>query len=122
MADFTTTTDTDRIVFAVLMMGTLKKYFNYGLQLECGLPAVTLLGERQDWEKLASGIDKLCSFGPVASGWHALLKPVLNRFVESFARPDAESTHDLMEPYRRRPPPRERAGLPLRLDHRFLLL
>lgn len=63
MADFTTTTDTDRIVFAVLMMGTLKKYFNYGLQLECGLPAVTLLGERQDWEKLASRIDKLCSFG-----------------------------------------------------------
>lgn len=67
MPNFTTTTDNDRVVSAILMMDTLKKYFNYGIMLLCGLPAVTLLGERLDWEKIASKIDKLRAFGPVAT-------------------------------------------------------
>ncbi|KAJ7358517.1 hypothetical protein DFH08DRAFT_1043613 [Mycena albidolilacea] len=65
--DFTTTTDNDRTVSAVLLMATLKKYFQYMIMLAgCGIPRITLEGERSDWH---------------------LLGPVLTRFVVAFKDP-----------------------------------
>lgn len=43
---FSTTTATDRTVCSVILMGTLKEYFAYGRVIACGIPSVTLLGER----------------------------------------------------------------------------
>ena len=48
MPSFTTTTDMDKVVASVLMMGTMKKYFVYALGEICGIPSVTLLGEKSD--------------------------------------------------------------------------
>ena len=42
--NFTTTTDNDKVVASAVMMATLKEYFSYQFGLDCGLPAVTLLG------------------------------------------------------------------------------
>lgn len=57
MPDFTTTTDSDRAVAAVLIMGAMQKYLSYGACLTCGIPSVTLLGEREDWEKIYNRLD-----------------------------------------------------------------
>lgn len=86
---FTTTTPNDRIVSSVVMMATLKEYFSYKFCLCCGLPAVTLLGEKTDWEELLEKAQKLTSFGPPTEQWHQLLKPVLTNFVRSFDEPDS---------------------------------
>jgi hypothetical protein len=88
--DFTTTTETDRAISSAIMMSTLQKCFKYMVLLGCGLPQVTLLGELQDWENLALRIDRLCSFGDLGTRWHALLKPVLSRFVETYKHPQSE--------------------------------
>lgn len=45
---FTTTTDNDLVVASVLLMGVAQKYFNYTGIIKCGLPSVTLLGEKAD--------------------------------------------------------------------------
>lgn len=51
-----------------------------------------MLGEKADWEKLLSKIDKLKEYGPETTQWHSLLVPVLSRFITSFDSPDSDST------------------------------
>jgi hypothetical protein len=63
------------------MMSTLQKYFTYAACETCGLPSVTLLGEKSDWEKILGRIERLPKFGDEPAEWYTLLKPVLTRFV-----------------------------------------
>ncbi|TFK66157.1 hypothetical protein BDN72DRAFT_900080 [Pluteus cervinus] len=81
---FSTTTPSDTIIYAIQMMATLKAYFEYTFKLICGIPTITLLGEKDDWEALLGRIEKLHSFGPEAEQWARLLTPILTRFVEAF--------------------------------------
>ncbi|KAF9542659.1 hypothetical protein CPC08DRAFT_650114 [Agrocybe pediades] len=89
LPDFSTTTDTDTVTCAVLLMSTLKAYFNYTSQLICGIPSVTLEGDRSDWVKVLERIDKLETFGEEPAAWANLLRPILRRFVGAFdGKPD----------------------------------
>lgn len=87
--DFSTTTDTDKVTASVLMLGMLQKDFTMMGKLGCGLPTVTLLGEKDDWLKLRVRASKISEFGKEARIWFILLKPVLDRFVRSFERPES---------------------------------
>ncbi|KZW02463.1 hypothetical protein EXIGLDRAFT_734586 [Exidia glandulosa HHB12029] len=82
--DFSTTTENDRIVASVLMMSTLQEFFSYTFGMLCGLPRVTLEGERADWESLVRRADRIQDYGGDAVLWHRLLMPVLERFVRTF--------------------------------------
>ncbi|KDR78612.1 hypothetical protein GALMADRAFT_277996 [Galerina marginata CBS 339.88] len=91
LPDFSTTTNNDTVVSAVMMMSTLKAYFSYGISLCCGIPSVTLEGEKADWEKLLARVDKFKSFGPEPTIWASLLRPILKRFVSAFdGKPDVD--------------------------------
>ncbi|EDQ99736.1 uncharacterized protein LACBIDRAFT_334758 [Laccaria bicolor S238N-H82] len=81
---FSTTTTTDTIVASVIMMSSMKKYFDYKFCLDCGIPSVTLEGERGDWEDILQRIEKLKEYGVEAVGWYHLLLPVLAQFVSVF--------------------------------------
>lgn len=97
MPSFTTTTNTDQVVAAVVMMGTLIKYFSYKWVLACGLPSVTLFGERSDWEDILMRLEKLLVFGEGARQWYDLLKPVIRRFVKTFDEPETEETKEFWQ-------------------------
>ncbi|KAL1793392.1 hypothetical protein ACET3X_008374 [Alternaria dauci] len=84
MPAFSTTTVSDRTTAAVLMMGSMKAYFKYKCCLMCGIPTVTLLGERADYEDMLGRLEKLPELGPEASQFADLLRPVLRNFVASF--------------------------------------
>jgi len=59
--------------------------------LQCGIPSVTLEGEKSDWEKLLARIDKLEEFGVETSAWAALLRPIFRRFIKAFdGEPDTD--------------------------------
>ncbi|KAF9350896.1 hypothetical protein BGX26_010966, partial [Mortierella sp. AD094] len=60
---FTTTTNNDTIVSSVIMMATMKKYFKYIFSLRCGLPRVTIEGEKRDWENILERLEKLKEYG-----------------------------------------------------------
>ncbi|TVY42193.1 Uncharacterized protein LOCC1_G006141 [Lachnellula occidentalis] len=94
---FTTTGELDRAVAAIMMMATMQQYFSYSCSIMCGLPSVTLLGEKSDWEELAKKAERLVTFGEEPKQWYALLKPVLARFVTSFDAPEAEETKDFWQ-------------------------
>ncbi|KAI9794443.1 MAG: hypothetical protein M1816_005513 [Peltula sp. TS41687] len=96
--DFSTTTDDDRIVASIMVMATLRTYYSYEICLLCGLPGVTLEGERDDWVRLADNIEPLLGFqDDHLKTWHGLLKPVLTRFVASFDQPDSDAIKDFWQ-------------------------
>ncbi|KAJ6007409.1 hypothetical protein N7540_011385 [Penicillium herquei] len=94
MPNFSTTTETDKVVAAILMMGSMQKYFSYNVFLLCGIPSVTLLGEREDWSKLTERIDKLYQLGDEPARFAQLLRPILNKFVDCFDNPESPDVLD----------------------------
>ncbi|KAJ7057616.1 hypothetical protein C8F01DRAFT_1060595 [Mycena amicta] len=89
--EFSTTTDVDRTAGAVLLMATLKAYFGYTFALRCGIPRVTLEGQREDWVKMLERLEKLKEFGLETTAWYHLLRPVLARFIASFDAPESNA-------------------------------
>ncbi len=88
--NFSTTTKIDRMVASVVLMASMKKYFTYKYTLRCGLPEVTLLGTKEDWEDLYSRAKMLVKYEVEANSndsiiqkWYKLLEPVLKNFVET---------------------------------------
>lgn len=94
MPDFSTTTESDNVVAAILMMGALQKYFSFQISLDCGIPSVTLLGERKDWENLTKKLEKLSQLGDEPARFAQLLRPILNHFVASFDNPNSPDVLD----------------------------
>ncbi|KAJ7052930.1 hypothetical protein C8F01DRAFT_1169302 [Mycena amicta] len=95
LPDFSTTTQKDTTVASILLMATLKSYFDYAFcSVACGLPRVTLEGEKRDWEKLVLRAEKLKEYGVEPTAWYHLLMPVLSRFVQTFDDPYAEAIQD----------------------------
>lgn len=97
LPSFTTTTETDRIVAAVMMMGTLQKFFDFKLNMMCGLPSVTLLGEKSDWEDILLRLERLKTYGKQCIQWYQLLVPVIKRFIQTFDAPHSSSTRDFWQ-------------------------
>ncbi|KAL0490316.1 hypothetical protein AKO1_009450 [Acrasis kona] len=83
--NFSTTDDTDRVVGCVVLMSTLKSYFDYKIEMSCNLPSVTLLGEVEDWVLLREKANRLLEFDQngILQHWSTLLFPVLDEFIRS---------------------------------------
>jgi hypothetical protein len=92
--NFTTTTRTDVVAASIIMMSTLQAYFDYKSCIYCGLPYVTLLGEKADWDHIVQRIEKLKEYGPETTVWYHLLKPVVTRFARAFEDGFAESVEN----------------------------
>jgi hypothetical protein len=94
LPDFTTTTLNDTTVAAVVMMATLKSYFEYTTILLCGIPRVTLAGEKEDWVSILNRLEKLKEYGPETTAWNKMLVPVISRFVAAFDDPSGAENID----------------------------
>ncbi|KAI1056710.1 hypothetical protein LB507_001542 [Fusarium sp. FIESC RH6] len=84
LPNFSTSTPQDDVTATILMMGLMKNFFDFEGMLVCGIPSVTLLGEREDWVKLHSKLDRLYEFGTDAELFADALKPIMKRFVTSW--------------------------------------
>ncbi|KAG6371934.1 hypothetical protein JVT61DRAFT_8944 [Boletus reticuloceps] len=87
MPDFTTTTPVDKTACAIVMMGAMKNYFAYKFTLRCGIPKVTLEGEKKDWESILHRLEHLKRYGIQTIAWYHLLRPILTRFVTAYDHP-----------------------------------
>jgi len=94
MPNFTTTTKTDQVVAAIQLMGSMQKYFRYEFKIICGLPSVTLLGERSDWQNLLERVEMLKDWGLEPSFFYCRVKPVIEHFVMSFDDPHSDAVVD----------------------------
>ena len=101
---FTTTTHEDKVVASILMMGMMKKYFAYCGGVTCGIPSVTLLGEKKDWEEILRRIEFLreipdppptvLGFSTDMQDWYSHLKSIVSNFVLTFDAPDSDHVVD----------------------------
>jgi hypothetical protein len=87
--NFSTTTDEDRLAANVLVMGLMKSYYHFSGGIICGLPSVTLLGEKADWQQLLAKLDRLSDFGEQPKAYASQLRPILSHFVQTFDEPDS---------------------------------
>ncbi|KAI4171513.1 MAG: hypothetical protein LQ343_004251 [Gyalolechia ehrenbergii] len=94
---FTTTTKNDVVVASILLMGATQKYFDYKIEFLCGLPSVTLLGNKADWELILARLEKLKEYGEEPTQFYTLLRPVVLRFVQSFEAPSSKETIDFWQ-------------------------
>ncbi|KAF2661899.1 hypothetical protein K491DRAFT_710326 [Lophiostoma macrostomum CBS 122681] len=92
MPNFSTSTEDDTMTANVLMMGLMQHYFDFTASIICGLPSVTLLGEKADWQSLLAKLDRLPAFGDQPASYATQLEPIISRFVRSFDDPDSEET------------------------------
>ncbi|KAI9927222.1 hypothetical protein MW887_003608 [Aspergillus wentii] len=90
MPDFSTTTECDRIVASILMMGSVQQYFKYKAVLRCGIPSVELLGDREDWKMLLKKLDKLETLGKEPAQFAKLLDPIVRMFIATFDNPTSD--------------------------------
>lgn len=91
LPNFTTTTQTDRVVSAIQLMGSMQKYFEYIFMITCGIPSVTLLGERSDWQALLDRIEMVKDWGHEPLMFYCRIKPVLEYLVRSFDDPTGDA-------------------------------
>ena len=94
MPTFSTTNLTDTTIFAMVMIASMKTYFSYGFSLYCGIPQVTLEGTKEDWEAVASRLEKLREYGQDAMSWYNLLRPIISRFVAAYDNPNSPELLD----------------------------
>lgn len=75
IANFSTTSETDRLASEVALMGAMKHFFEYRMMLCCGLNQVTVLGTSADWADIIDRTNALAEFG--LSWWSEQAVPVL---------------------------------------------
>jgi hypothetical protein len=75
------------VIASILMMGAMQTFFGYKVRICCGLPSVTLLGSKNDWQLILTRLEKIKTWGQEPTQFHDLLKPVISRFVRTFDDP-----------------------------------
>jgi len=81
-ADFSTTTQTTKIVSEITVMETVKAYFNYRVDMSgCGIPTITIEGTVEDWEKVLAKTQYISKFK--LKWWTDELEPILKQIIEA---------------------------------------
>jgi len=81
MHSFSTTGVVEKAAFEVALMDVVQSYFTYEVHTMCGIPSITIEGEKKDWETIlekAKGLEEY-----ELSWWLKELLPVLEQFVKA---------------------------------------
>ena len=97
---FSTTGVNEHIVSEIVLMETVKSYFNYiVMYLSCGIPSITLTGTPDDWQSILDRTRKLSAYG--IDWWVKDLEPILTEFVNaSKGKPDVDFWKSIVKKYR----------------------
>ncbi|KAF7313793.1 hypothetical protein HMN09_00536600 [Mycena chlorophos] len=96
--DFSTTTQCDVTVGSMLVLTTLKRETGHAPpravdQEPCGIPRVTLEGEREDWQNVLERLERLKDLGLKAIAWYHILQPIIQNFIDAFDKADTDANH-----------------------------
>ncbi|KAK5657473.1 hypothetical protein OQA88_3045 [Cercophora sp. LCS_1] len=95
---FSTTTDDDVVTALAVMMGTLRARFRYACWFRCGIPSVTLLGERGDYEEIKTRVEliKDGAYGAEAQEFGEMIDRVLSGFLVTFDDPEGDEAKSFL--------------------------
>ncbi|GAQ90139.1 hypothetical protein KFL_006050020 [Klebsormidium nitens] len=83
--DFSTTDDISKTASQVVLMDTMKHYFEYILDITCGIPAVKLQGSLEDWHRLLAKARALRALEIGLDRWLDDLEPVLEKLIDTYS-------------------------------------
>lgn len=66
---FTTTTTEDVFVGKVVVVSSMKKYYDFQVTLQCGIPGLLLEGTLEDWKAVLERVDILDGIKQLGLGW-----------------------------------------------------
>jgi hypothetical protein len=81
VCDFSTTGPTERAASEVVLMDCVQSYFEYSFLTMCGIPAVTLEGTAEDWDKVRARAGRLGQYD--LRWWTDEIEPILDEFVKA---------------------------------------
>lgn len=81
-ANFTTTTQTTKIVSQITVMEAVKEYFNYKvIMIGCGIPRITIEGTTQDWENVLDKTKYISKYK--LEWWTSELEPIIEQIIKA---------------------------------------
>jgi hypothetical protein len=83
VSNFSLTGPVERAVSEIVLMDSMKNYFDYVVYTLCGIPEVTLLGSLDDWQNIQERVNALAEYKCV--DWIAKLETALGHFTQAFA-------------------------------------
>ena len=103
-AKFSTTSQVMEDVSCIALMDAMSKYYQYQMICICGIPSVTLLGNREDWIELRNRSQHVLDLlscddlkGDVSlSWWKPLLLAVLDKLIKCYDDPELVENTDWM--------------------------
>jgi len=79
---FSTTTREIKTAYEITLMHSFKKAFDYVGESGCGIPSITLTGNRRDWVSIQSRLRMLTELG--LDDWRLELEPILDEFINVY--------------------------------------
>ena len=79
---FSTTTREIKTAYEITLMHSFKKAFDYVGESGCGIPSITLTGNRHDWVSIQSRLRMLTELG--LDDWRLELEPILDEFINVY--------------------------------------
>ena len=79
---FSTTTPTIKTTYEITLMHSFKKAFNYVGESGCGIPSITLTGNKHDWVTIQSKLSMLTTLG--LDDWRIELEPIIVEFINVY--------------------------------------
>ncbi len=80
-AEFSTTGEVEKIAFQITTMSAVKKYFEYVCGTLCGIPEITIIGNKKDWVEILDKFQNLSSYG--LDWWVRKLSPILKKIIQT---------------------------------------
>jgi len=81
ICDFSSTTPEIRTASEVVLMDCYSSYFTYMMMCVCGIPAITVSGSLDDWQRIRARVEVLATFN--LEWWADRLVPILDEFVRT---------------------------------------
>jgi len=83
---FSTTDRVSQAAHEIVLMSAMKNYFSFGMSTCCGIPHISLRGDRDDWVAIRQRAEQLGSLmmPDFASKWLGVLLPVLDEFIAAY--------------------------------------
>lgn len=85
VSDFSTTNRQSKIVSQIVLMDSMKKYFDFKFQTACGIPEIRVTGTKSDWTSIRTKSKRLLALLPKLKIWSKTLDEILKNFIDLFA-------------------------------------
>jgi hypothetical protein len=81
---FSTSTPSTFLASQANLMGSVSKYFEYEISLQCGIPSVTLDGTLEDWQEIARRIKYIRELKIGLGWWTDELSSIAEQLIKTY--------------------------------------